>query len=307
MDNDLSALITPSLLVSLIKARIPAPLTGPLDAAEVARLTFLSNTFQPAIQESTWPVLLALSRVGIDALTPAYLATFLPSPESADFPQQCLGMQLLLDQAPRYLCKGVDARWRGAYFDVVSRRFAGWRVSLPETLRPDTLQRWRNEVGASFEYWTLARLWFGAPFVHSEAPADHEFALGFTDGTRRAVEEETGLRDPWRDRRQEVLADVTGFPRVVVAGPPQGKNVSFEEWCWWWLMLMDIHKPIIDRFGRYPYANGARGRESTAEELEWLEEVDHFAQEAPEVARQIKEDMELGVWRPLGEGTTDDA
>lgn len=72
-------------------------------------------------------------------------------------------------------------------------------------------------------------------------------------------------------------------------------------------MLMDIHKPIIDRFGRYSYANGARGRDDTAEELHWLEEVDHFAQESPEVARQIKKDIELGVWQPLGEGKIEDS
>lgn len=302
MTKDLATLITPTLLTSLVKSQIQAPLTGPIDGSEIGRLTFLRGPASPATNEATWPVLLALSRVGIEALSPAYLATFLPPLESAEFPQQCLGMQLLLDQGPRALCKGIDARWRGCYFDVVSRRFAKWRVSLAPELRPDALERWKSEVGASFEYWTLGRLWFGAPFVHSELFEDQEFALAYTDETRRAVEEVTGLNDPWREKREEILSDLTGFPRVVMAGPPQGKGVTFADWCWWWFMLMDIHKPIIDRFGRYPYANGARGRESTAEELEWLEEVNHFAEEAPEVATQIKEDVELVVWQPLGEG-----
>lgn len=30
------------------------------------------------------------------------------------------------------------------------------------------------------------------------------------------------------------------------------------------------HKAIIDRFGRYPHRNAVLGRESTAEELEWM-------------------------------------
>ncbi|KAJ4390072.1 hypothetical protein N0V93_007545 [Gnomoniopsis smithogilvyi] len=302
MTKDLAALITPTLLTSLVNSRIEAPLTGALDGSEIGRLTFSSGPSSAETNKATWPVLLALSRVGVDALTPAYLATFLPPPERADFPQQCLGMQLLLDQGPRALCKGIDARWRGCYFDVVSRRFAKWTVSLPPALRPDALERWKGEVGASFEYWILVRLWFGAPFVHSELLEDQGYALEYTDETRRALEEVTELQDPWRNRREDTLSDLTGFPRVVMAGPPQGEGVTFADFCWWWFMLMDIHKPIIDRFGRYPYANAARGRESTAEEVKWLAEVDHFAQEAPEVERQVKKDVELGIWQPLGEG-----
>lgn len=30
------------------------------------------------------------------------------------------------------------------------------------------------------------------------------------------------------------------------------------------------HRGILERFGRYPYRNGAVGREETAEEREWL-------------------------------------
>lgn len=35
-----------------------------------------------------------------------------------------------------------------------------------------------------------------------------------------------------------------------------------------------IHKEIIDRFGRYPHRNAALGRESTAEELQYLADED---------------------------------
>lgn len=67
-------------------------------------------------------------------------------------------------------------------------------------------------------------------------------------------------------------------------------------------MLMDIHKPIIDRFGRYPYTNPDRGRKSSKEELEWAERTDHFGEVPPEVAKQLGEDYEAGVWQPLGAG-----
>lgn len=36
------------------------------------------------------------------------------------------------------------------------------------------------------------------------------------------------------------------------------------------------HKAIIDRFGRYPYRNAILGRESTPEELSWLETNSSF-------------------------------
>jgi uncharacterized protein (DUF924 family) len=36
------------------------------------------------------------------------------------------------------------------------------------------------------------------------------------------------------------------------------------------------HKAVIDRFGRYPYRNKSKGRESTPEEESWLADVDNL-------------------------------
>ncbi|KAF3767077.1 hypothetical protein M406DRAFT_253240 [Cryphonectria parasitica EP155] len=71
-------------------------------------------------------------------------------------------------------------------------------------------------------------------------------------------------------------------------------------------MLFDTHKPIIDRFGRYPYRNGTLARASTPEEVEWLEQVGHYGETPSEVARQVKRDVERGIWQPLGEGKIED-
>lgn len=301
--DDLKQLITPSLLTLLVEARIPFPQTGSLDFGQVGRETFLERNFAPKVESTAWPALVALSKAGIDALGPEVLmANFLPPPTSTDFPRQCLGLQLLLDQAPRAFCGGVDGRWRSCYFDVVSQRFARSWLALPDEQRPDSQRRWRDELGASFDYWTCVRFWMGAPFVHSESLENQEIALGFTDTTRRAVEAETGATDPWRARRDEVLSDLYGFPNVVRAGPPQGEDVTLETWTWWWTMLLDIHKPIIDRFGKYPYTNAVRGRESTKEELDWAEKTSHFAEVSAEVAKQLEEDYKAGVWQPLGAG-----
>lgn len=37
------------------------------------------------------------------------------------------------------------------------------------------------------------------------------------------------------------------------------------------LGFLKAHSDVLERFGRYPYRNEAIGRESTKEELEWLE------------------------------------
>lgn len=245
--DDLKNLITPALLNLLVEARIPFAQTEQLQFAQVGRETFLEYNFGPKVEPTAWPALVALSKAGLDNLSPENLMTnFLPSPTGADFPRQCLGLQLLLDQAPRALCNGVDGRWRSCYFDVVSQRFARSWLALPDDQRPDSMQRWCTELGVSFDYWTCVRFWLGAPFVHSESMGNQEIALGFTEATRRAVEHKTGLTDPWRTRHDEVLSDLDGFPRVFVAGPPQGEAVTLETWSWWWTMLMDIRKRLLD-------------------------------------------------------------
>lgn len=299
-EADLKKLITPSLLDLMVEACIPFSTTETLDFADVGRGIFLAGNLAPRIKEAAWPALVALSRVGLDNMPD--LLSLLPPPSSPEFPRRCLGLQLLLDQAPRALLRGVDKRWQTSYFDVVSRGLAAAWLGLPERDRPDSRDRWLGEAGTTLDYWLVARLWFGAPFVHSESEGNQQIALDFTDATRRVIEAESGTRDPYREKRDEVLADIYGFPRVVVAGPPQGPDVTRESWCWWYAMLMDIHKPIIDKFGRYPYNNAAAGRESTSEELEWIEKVDRFAQASPKVAEQIREDIQAGRWQPLGSG-----
>jgi hypothetical protein len=48
----------------------------------------------------------------------------LPSPEDPSLPEKALSLQLLLDQAPRALLKGMDSQWIHAYFDEISLQYA---------------------------------------------------------------------------------------------------------------------------------------------------------------------------------------
>lgn len=56
----------------------------------------------------------------------------------------------------------------------------------------------------------------------------------------------------------------------------------------------DAHPPIIKTLERYPYRNGAVGKESTIRELEWLENTYHFGEVEPEVVKRIREDGVIG-------------
>lgn len=62
----------------------------------------------------------------------------------------------------------------------------------------------------------------------------------------------------------------------------------------WILNILWVHGPIIWAFGRYPYRNGAAGRESTRLEKEYLVEIDHFAEVDEETAKKILGDVKAG-------------
>lgn len=295
---DLRSILTPSLFQTIVEDGVPFSKTEPLDFNEVGRFMFTGTP--PKSDEHTLSVLKTLSKIGLDNMPD--MMEFLPPPSSPDFPTQCLGLQMLLDQAPRRLCshKSVDGRWTNSYFDPISYKLARAWLALPLELRPDTWARWKG-CGASLDYWIVLRLCWGAPLLHNPTREGQEVGLRFTEETRATVEQATGLTDPNRRDRESILSDVYGFQRVFSAGPPRGDDVTAASWCFWLAKLMDVHKPIIDRFGRYPYRNAVQGVESTEEEEKWLEETHHFGEAPPDVARRIREDVEAGRWTPLGE------
>ncbi|KAK3370840.1 hypothetical protein B0T24DRAFT_627175 [Lasiosphaeria ovina] len=295
--GELRQLLTPTLFALLVKARLPYHKRETIDFSRFGRDIFLEDHFGPLVRDRVWPALIALSKIGLDHMPD--LSSYLPLPTEPEYPEQCLGLQLLLDNCPRLLFRGVDQRWTYAYFNHVSERVARVWHSLPTTERPDQWERWR-QADTGLDYWIGVRFWLGTPFVHSELLANQKIAVAFTEETRSVVERVSGQTDPYRTNRDEILADLYGFPREYRRGPPQGEDVTRESWTFWMGMLMDIHKPIIDRFGRYPYLNSMCGRPPTAEEEKWINETDHFAEAEKEVARRIEEDVELGRWTPLG-------
>ncbi|KAH8896872.1 hypothetical protein GQ53DRAFT_743398 [Thozetella sp. PMI_491] len=296
MADSLRALITPELLHFVLDAHAPFSTTEPLDFGEVGRHFFRSPPDLGPLRDRVWPVLLALSKIGLDEVP--NLIEFLPPPSDPDFPPQAMGLQFLIDQGPRAFCQeGIDGRWTNAYFDVINLRYAKALDALPEAEKPQTWARWKELT--TLDYWVVIRPWFITPFVHTDTAECQERALELQEETRRVVEEATGTTDPYRAQRSEILSDIYGFPRVVMAGPPL-PNATLAEYAYWICMLLDIHKPIVDKFGRYPYRNGFFGREDTPEEVEWLEKTNNFGAPSEEVRKLIKKDIDAGVWTPLG-------
>jgi uncharacterized protein (DUF924 family) len=267
-----------------------------IEFSEFGRDIFLVDHFGPAVKDKVWPVLIALSKIGLERMPD--LSTYLPPPTDPSYPEQCLGLQLLLDVCPRVLFRGIDSRWTYAYFDRIAQRLAMIWHSLPAEQQPDSWDRWKTDT--ALDYWIGIRFWFGTPFVHSENWEHQKIAVAFTEETRCVVEWVTGQTDPYRAKRDEILSDLVGFPREYRKGPPQGEDVTRESWAFWMGMLMDIHQPIINHFGRYPYLNAIQGRVSTAEEEEWIEKTGHFQEPNADVARRVKEDIRTGRWTPLG-------
>jgi len=296
--DELSKLITPDLLTLVFDARMDISKTARLNWSKAGPLAFNDEFFAERIKDRAWPVLMAISKLGLDKV-PDFM-TFLPPPSAPNFPEQCLGLQLLLDQAPRTLFKGMDARWTRDYFDVLSQRLCRSWHALDEESRPDTWQRWWG-LGVTVDFVVQARMYFGAPFVHSEHSSDHVIARAFTEDTRLLVEDIADTKDPHRAERDKILADEHGFLRTVMAGPPNKEGTTLEDFTWWMCMVMDLHEGIVSKYGRYPYANSWVGRDSTPEEEEWLNEEKYVGVAPEDVAKRIKEDVKNGSRTPLGE------
>ncbi|KAK0609498.1 hypothetical protein B0T14DRAFT_344300, partial [Immersiella caudata] len=82
---------------------------------------------------------------------------------------------------------------------------------------------------------------------------------------------------------------------------PLKEKVMIQDYTYWVFMLMDVHKPLVDRFGRYLYRNAYFGQEDTTEELKWFEETGEFARPPKEARERLKAGFEAGVWAPLDE------
>lgn len=236
-----------------------------------------------------------LSTLGVDNVPD--LMQFLPPPSAKNFPAQALGLVLLLDQMPRALLSSTNVRYPFGYFDVLAQRLVKQFAALPPEQRPDTMARLMSQ-GWSFERAIVSRIWFFAPYIHSESMEDQEHQLMLAEEMRRDVEKHAGVADPNRATADEDARDAFAFPRLVRIGPPRGPGTQVQDFAFWILRIFDLHTPIIRKYRRYPERNARLGRISTADEEHWLE-VTGYGDTDDEAAKQIREDVAAGRWTPL--------
>lgn len=293
--QDIQTIITPNLLRQMWRARIPWPPTHHISGKELVAEFFSDESRFSVPARDAWPALKALSHAyGPDAIPD--MTGFLPSPEDRGFGEQAFGMHVLLDQAPRVLFKGIDGRWT-SWFDKVARKLYEYYYSLPERLAPWAPDAW---AGSTFEYWVCIASEFNATMAHQESGEDQELSAHGIEILRRAVENYSGHRDPFRNGKSQPLDEYSLVDAVAHVSLDQ--HWSFPKAAFFSFMIDDAHRPIIERFGRYPYRNAIEGRDSTTDELEWIQKTDHFGEAEPEVAKRVRRDISAGKWTPLGKG-----
>jgi uncharacterized protein (DUF924 family) len=298
MADQISTLLTPDLFETLVNAKLPFSMTEPLEFEDVGQKQFKGKAPIPSeLVERVWPVLEALSKLELASIPD--LLQFLPPVADDAFPRQALGLQLLLDQMTRSLFRGIDGRWRSAYFDIISLKYAHTLDAMPEEQKPWSWSRWKTF--ATLDFWVLARTWYICPFVHSDEISDQERALIFTEETRNVVEQETGTTDPYRAERDSILSDIYGVSPMLKEGPPAA-GATVQMYAYWMCKLMDIHKPVVDKFGRYPYRNAYFGRQNTLEEEAWAKKRAGNPMASEELTSRLKKDIDTGIWTPLGAG-----
>ena len=66
---------------------------------------------------------------------------------------------------------------------------------------------------------------------------------------------------------------VASFERLLAAAPPEHQAAIGDN-----LRYAQLHRDIVARFGRFPHRNAALGRESSADEIEFLKDGPRFGQ-----------------------------
>lgn len=259
--SDLHAIVTPSLLRQMCRARVPWPCTHHISGEELITEFFSDNTRFTDAARDPWPALKAINeKYGPD--TVADMADFLPPPEDPRFPEQAFGMHVLLDQAPKVLFKGIDGRWT-SWFDKAVRTLYTLYYGLPKRLRPWTSDAW---AGSTFEYWICIASEFNAAMAHQESIGDQQLSAVRIKQLRQAVKGFSGHRDPARDGSSPRLDEYSLVD--IVSHVDLDQDWSFHKAAFFSFRVDDAHGPIISKFGRYPYRNAIEGRDSTPDELE---------------------------------------
>lgn len=296
--QELRDILTPQLFHRLHSLYLPFSKAEPLNALSVADW-FLGT--DPSLGTDFYTlcmhdVLLPLSLHPLDSLPD--LTTFLPHPTSRDYPIQAFGLQILLDQVPRYCLSGIDKRWISGYFDVLSVKVIDQLYNnVPYESRWDNPTRWQI-LGYPAEQILLRRILMVAPYVHSANWGDHLMHFGLVEQIRREAETMYRTADALREVQTRDAKDKFEFGRILKRYEDVRKGIKrLDDFIFLFARVMRLHEPVIREFGRSPEKCMYLGLDVTDGEKEYLDESGFRADE--EVLKKIRQDKANGIWTPL--------
>lgn len=261
------------------------------------------------------PAIVPLSKFALEDLLDLDLPSLLlPKADAPNYPEQALGLILLIDQARIYLGKGYAVRYMRAFFDPIGEKIARQLVldpARPATLRPDSEQAWLSR-GYSFDDWLARTLWFWAPLVHADKfmVDDRATLKNWLHEMRAKVEEHCGYADPFAPLEAADDVDITLFQAIETDGPTKRtydrsaskeKEGTMSDYAFWWIRILNAHFAITDMCGHYPYWIRATGRQWTDNDKEFMKKTggQRYTVTDEPVLEDIRKDFLAGVWKPL--------
>ncbi|KAI3598431.1 a-pheromone processing metallopeptidase ste23 [Moniliophthora roreri] len=122
---------------------------------------------------------------------------------------------------------------------------------------------------------------------------------------RRAIEEYSGKRDPARDTRVEDTQDTRLFEWLEndaeqLKDATKDESVEFSSRAF---RVVEAHRPIVARFGRYPHRKGVVGRTAAQEGKDYLEETNHWGvpRLSEEELEKLRQQVSVGEWDTLSD------
>jgi hypothetical protein len=83
---------------------------------------------------------------------------------------------------------------------------------------------------------------------------------------------------------------------------PLGKDLKMVGFLLWLMTVMDVYKPIMVKFRKYPYQDVPQGRVSTGKAKGWTIKFQGSVDKRnSEIAYRIREDVLKGRWEGRGE------
>ncbi|KAL7008515.1 hypothetical protein EMMF5_001777 [Cystobasidiomycetes sp. EMM_F5] len=326
--ESLRQILTPHLLRAVYDLLLPEPGLSGTELWDSCYGVSTAHTEARLRELVLKPALIPISRIPMSDMPKSFLTVLPCSLEDSDFPVLALGLICLLDQAPRWLLSGTDTYWTNGFFDVLALRIAQEHEELPAHLKLSNVERWmRDHPSMTWEDAVRRSKLAMIPFVHAEDKVSMRIAQDDAERRKTAVEERYGCEDPSRHSQDAQAIEqyegtkwegATAFSKLMRGPKPPlwYADHSFtasripesckdkEDACRHAALILfqcqvtRSHGPILSRFGRYPFRNGALGREDTPEEVAFMEETRGFGTGgmSSEARRKIAESVKGGSW-----------